>query len=143
MCCRVKRTLLCTAASPYLPSRPLSQQRGSTSSFGAYASAPALRLPLRFVHRVCCLAASPAFRPPHSSNPRLVPCLPPCRARLACVPDTLLHVISLLLILVIMVQLAILRLTVPYLGRSHDSCHECHPNRGILCYWSLFIRIII
>ena len=31
-----------------------------------------------------------------------------------------MHVIPLLLILVIMVQLAILRLTVPYLGRSHD-----------------------
>ena len=32
-----------------------------------------------------------------------------------------MHVISLLLILVIMVQLAILRLPVPYLGRSHDT----------------------
>ena len=31
-----------------------------------------------------------------------------------------MHVISLLLILVIMVQLAILRLTVPYLGRGHN-----------------------
>ena len=36
-----------------------------------------------------------------------------------------MHVISLLLILVIMVQLAILRLTVPYLGRGHDSL--CSP----------------
>ena len=57
MCCRVKRTLLFTAASPYLPSWPLSQQHGvhqlsaparqplpCTSSTGLCAGLPLGRL---------------------------------------------------------------------------------------------------
>ena len=81
MCFRVKRTLLFTTASPYLPSRPLSQQRGSTSTLDARPSAPALHLPHKFVHRS---AAWPPFQ--HSAYhippvPDSCP-VPPCRARL-------------------------------------------------------------